>query len=68
MPTLNSDEKAKEGTEIKILTPNKLLARFPVLLAGNNSYILKNKIRQKLYLFYQHNKITKTLYSNLIKL
>ena len=65
MPTLNSDEKAKEGTEIKILTPNKLLARFPVLLAGNNSYILKNKIRQKLY---QHNKITKTLYSNLIKL
>ena len=46
-----------------MLTPNKLLTRLPILLAqikaGNNSYKLKNKIRHILYLFYQHNKITK---------
>ena len=53
----------KIGTGIKILTLNKLLTRLPVLLAqikgGNNSYRLKNKIRQILYLSHQYNKITK---------
>ena len=38
-----------------VLTPNNLLTRFPILLAqikaGNNSYKLKNEIRQILYLF-----------------
>ena len=34
----------------------------------NNSYKLKNKTRQILYLLYQHNKITKKVYSNFIKL
>ena len=34
MPLLQSDEEeAKEGTLIKILTPNKLLNKLPVLLA-----------------------------------
>ena len=28
---------------------------------------LKNEIRQRLYLLYQHNKITKKVYNNLIK-
>ena len=41
--------EVKEGTEIKILTPNRLLTRLPVLLSkikvGNNSYKLKSKIR-----------------------
>ena len=33
--------------ESRILTPNKLLTRFPVLIkAGNNSYKLKNEINQ----------------------
>ena len=45
------------------MTPNKLLTRLPILLAqmkaGNNSYKLKNEIRQILYFLYQHNKITK---------
>ena len=36
--------------------------------AGNNSCKLKNEIRQILNLLYQHNKITKKLYKNLIKL
>ena len=52
----------KIGTELKILTPNKLLTRLPVLLAQikavDNSEKLKND---------KHNKITKKLYNNLFK-
>ena len=64
MPPLEGDEEeVKEGKRLKILTPNKLLTRLPILLAqtkaGNNSYNLKNEIRQILHLLYQHNKITK---------
>ena len=63
MPSLEGDEEeVKEVKGLKILTPNKLLTRFPILLAqikaGNNSYELKNKISQIIDLFYQHNKIT----------
>ena len=58
------------GTRIKTFTLNKLLTRLPVLLAQtkaeNNSYKLKNKIRQVVYLLHEHNKITKKLHSNLI--
>ena len=51
MPLLEGDEEeVREGKGIKILTPNKLLSRLPILLAqikaGNNSYQLKNKTRQ----------------------
>ena len=72
MPPLEGDpEEVKEGKGLKILTPNKLLTRFSVLLAqvkaGNNSHKLKNERRQVLYLLYQHNKITKKVYNNLIK-
>ena len=64
MSRLEGDEKEiKEGKRLKLLTPTKLLTRLPILLAsittGNNSYKLKTKIRQILYRFYQHNKITK---------
>ena len=59
------------GTGLKTLTPNKLLTRLPILLAqiktGNNSYKLKNEIRKTLHLLYQHNKITKKVYKDLIK-
>ena len=71
MPPLEGDEEVKEGKGLKILTPNKLLTRLPILLAqikpGNNSYKLKNEIRKTLYPLYQHNKITKKVYNNLIK-
>ena len=72
MPSLEKDEEeVKEKNALKILTPNKLLTRLPILLAqikaGNNSYKLKNEIRQILYLLYQDNKITKKVYNNLIK-
>ena len=70
MPSLEDNEKVKEGKGLKILTPNKLLTTLSILLAqikaGNNSFKLKNEIRQILYLLYQHNKITKKVY-NLIK-
>ena len=66
MPPLEGDEeKVEEGKGLKILTPNKLLTKLPILLAqikaGNNSNKLRNKIRQILYLLYQDNKITKIL-------
>ena len=72
IPLLGYDEEVKEGKGLKVLTPDKLLTRLPILLAqikaGNNSHKLKNEIRQILYLLYQHSKITKTVYSKLIKL
>ena len=51
MPPLEGDEEeVKEEKQLKILTPNKLLTRPPILLAkikaGNNLNKLKNEIRQ----------------------
>ena len=50
MPPLESNEEEKKGTGLKILTPNKLLTRLPILLlhieAGSNSSKLKNELRQ----------------------
>ena len=47
--------------ESRILTPNKLLTRFPVLIkAGNNSYKLKNEINQLIILIavsFDNNKL-----------
>ena len=65
------DEEVTERKGIKILTPDKLLTRRPVLSAqikaGNNSYKLKRVIIQIPYLLFQHNRIIKKLYNNLIK-
>ena len=55
-------KRKNRRTRSKILTPKKLLTRLPILLAQikaeNNSYKSKTEIRQILYLFYEHNKIT----------
>ena len=63
--------EVKEGWELIILTPSKLLVRLPVLLAvtkvGKNSCKLKNKIRQILCLLNQHNKTTRNICNILIK-
>ena len=71
MPLLEGFKEVKERKGLKMLTPNKLLTRLPILLAqinaGNNSYKLKNEIRQIPYHLYQHNKTTKKVYNNLIK-
>ena len=48
-----------------------MLSRPSILLteikAGSDSYKSKNEIRQILHLLYQHNKITKKVYNNLMK-
>ena len=72
MPPLEGDEEeVRERKGIKILMPNKLLTRLPILLAQikfeNNLHKLKNEIRQILYLLYLHNKMTRKVYNNLIK-
>ena len=67
---LNPRKRKNEETRFKILTPNKPLTRLPILAeikAGNNSYKLKNEIRQIFQFLYQHNKFTKKVYYNLIK-
>ena len=70
-PTEGDKEKVKEQKGIKNLIPNKLLTRLSILLAqikaGNNSNKLKYKIREIVCLLYQHTKITKKHYKNLIK-
>ena len=57
MPPLDGDKgKVRERKGIKISALNELLSRLPVLSAqieaGNNSYTLKNKIRQIVCLLY----------------
>ena len=52
---LNSEKQL--GLGLKILTPNQMLSRLPIILAqlkaGNNSEKLKNEIRQLLYSLYR---------------
>ena len=55
MSELETEESTEqEGQGLKIITPQQMLTRLPVLLAqlqaGNNSQKLKNEIRQLLYL------------------
>ena len=70
-PLEGDEEEVKNGKGFTILTSKKLLTRLSILLAqikaANNSNKLKTEIRQILYLLYQHNKITKKVYNNLIK-
>ena len=61
----------RNRNRIKNINSNKLLTKTSILLtkvkAGNNSCKLENETRQISYLLYQHNKITKKVYNNLIK-
>ena len=69
--TLNLRKRKRTRIGIKIVTPNKLLTRPPILLVqlktGNNSYKLKNEIRKIQYHLYHHNKIIKNVDNYLIK-
>ena len=60
----------QEGEGLKILTPNKMLKRLPIVIAqiktGNNSERSLNEIRQIVYYLYRSKKITKMLYNNII--
>ena len=75
MPELDSEKSAAErrnwqGLGLKILTPDQMLSRLPIILAqlkaGNNSQKLINEIRQLLYSLYRSKKLTKTIYNHLI--
>ena len=74
MPKLGSEESAAERRiqlrqGLKILTPDQMLSRLPIILAqlkaGNNSQKLINEIRELLYL-YRSKKLTKTIFNHLI--
>ena len=61
MSELESEESAakrrnQQGQGLKILTPDQMLGRLPIILAqlkaGNNSQKLINEIRQLLYSLY----------------
>ena len=62
--------REQEGTGLKILTPNQMLKRLPIVLAqvkaGNNSESLINEIRQIVYSLYRSKEITKKVYNNII--
>ena len=58
------------GSGLKIMTPNQLITRLPILLsqvkAGNNSEKLKNEIRQITYSLHRSKNLSKTIYKHLI--
>ena len=73
MPDLESEEdaaKRQKGHGLKIMTPNQLITRLPILLAqkqaGNNSQKLNNEIRQITYSLYRSKNLSKTIYNHLI--
>ena len=67
----NKANNNTSGKGLKILTPKQMLQRLPIALAqvhaGNNSENLLNEIQQIVYSLYQSKKITKKVYSNIIK-
>ena len=60
----------QEGKGLKILTPNQMLSRLPIVLAqlqgGDNSNKLKNEIRQLLYSLYRSKNMTEQIHKSLI--
>ena len=67
---LKFNKQQQLGTGLKILTPNQMLSRLPIILAqleaANNSEKLKNEIRQLLYSLYRSKNMGKEVYNNLI--
>ena len=71
MPDVESEEDAErkqKGYGLKIMTPNQLITRLPILLAqkqaGNNSQKLNNEIRQIIYSLYRSKDLSKTMYNH----
>ena len=67
---LKFNKQNQQGEGIKILTPNQMLNRLPIVLAqlnaGNNANKLKNEIRQLLYSLYRSKNMTKQVYNKLM--
>ena len=63
-------EIQKQGSGLKILSPNQMLSRLRITLAqlnaGKNSEKLKNEIGQLLYSLYGSKKLTTQIYKSLI--
>ena len=72
MPPLESEEAAQrqQGQGLKILTPQQMITRLPILLAQlkaeNNSQKRKNEIRPLLYHLCRSKNLCKTIYNSLI--
>ena len=73
MPPLETEEEAEkrhQGQGLKILIPQQMITRLPILLAqvkaGNNSQKLKNEIRQIVYSVYRSKNLNKTIYNSLM--
>ena len=68
--TIPEESDLSIGEGLKIMTPNQLLTRLPILLtrkkAGNNSQKLNNEIRQIIYSLYSSKNMSKTVYNHLI--
>ena len=60
----------QQGQGLKILTPQQMITRLPILLAqlktGNNSHKLKYKIRQIVYSLYRSKHLSNTIYNSLM--
>ena len=69
-PPGSDENKKQNGQGLKILTPQQMITRLPILLAqlkaGNNSQKLKNEIRQLLYHLYRSKNLSKTIFNHLI--
>ena len=67
---LELNNETQLGKGLKILTPDQMFSRLPIILAqlkaGNNPEKLVNEIRQLLYSLYRSRKLTKTIYNDLI--
>ena len=62
--------KVSNHSNLKILTPKKMLQRLPIAFAqvkaGNTSENLLNEIRQIIYSLYRAKEITKKVYNNIM--
>ena len=67
---LKFNKQNRQGKGLKVLTPNQMLSRLPIVVAqleaGNNSDKLKNEIIQLLYSLYRSKNMTKQVYNNLM--
>ena len=60
----------QKGQGLKILTPQQMITRLPILLAqikaGKNLQKLKNEIRQIVYSLYRSKNLSKVIYNHFI--
>ena len=65
-----SETEEQGGGRLKIMTPNQLITRLPILLAqkqaGNNSQKLNNEIRQIVCSLHRSKNLSKSVYNHLI--